>query len=228
MDPRPPKMPNSLFDGHPWEIVTEHYQVRTNHSLEEGVRLAARMERLYRVWQQLFVGYWASEPQIARWFKGSLTDATRQSRPVQSRLLSQSRRIHRRAQTASAANRNHHRLLRGGLANRPLLRRQRRGLQQSIPRSHASVVRRDAAVARRVGWETNFWVVEGVACYMESLVEQRISAGWAAPMPSGCATPDCALLDRQFYLPLADLTALGRARCKPTSGFRCSTASRRA
>ncbi len=44
--------------------------MRTNHSLEEGVRLAARLERLYRVWQQLFVSYWATEPQIARWFNG--------------------------------------------------------------------------------------------------------------------------------------------------------------
>ncbi|HVW37586.1 MAG TPA: hypothetical protein VHB99_09780, partial [Pirellulales bacterium] len=34
-----------------WEVVTEHYRVQTNHSLEEGVRLAARLERLYDVWR---------------------------------------------------------------------------------------------------------------------------------------------------------------------------------
>ena len=36
-----------------WDIVTEHYNVHTTHSLEEGVRLATRLERLYDAWQQM-------------------------------------------------------------------------------------------------------------------------------------------------------------------------------
>ena len=31
-----------------WDIFTEHYSVRTNHSLEEGVRLAAKLVTLRR------------------------------------------------------------------------------------------------------------------------------------------------------------------------------------
>ena len=38
-----------------WDIETEHYTVRTNHSIEAGVRLGRKLEELYDVWGQLFV-----------------------------------------------------------------------------------------------------------------------------------------------------------------------------
>ena len=53
-----------------WNVTTEHYVVNTDHSLEEAVRLAARLERLYEVWQQMFAGFCATEEQLARRYEG--------------------------------------------------------------------------------------------------------------------------------------------------------------
>ncbi len=53
-----------------WLIETEHYQIRTNYSLEAGVRLGERLERLYRVWKQLFIRYYATEEQVTALFNG--------------------------------------------------------------------------------------------------------------------------------------------------------------
>jgi len=53
-----------------WVIQTEHYNILTNHSIEEGVALGAKLEGLYRVWKQLFIRYYASEAQVAGLFEG--------------------------------------------------------------------------------------------------------------------------------------------------------------
>src|SRR6185436_3173124 len=44
-----------------WRVESDHYLVTTNHSLEEGVQLARRLEKLYAIWQQVFIGYAAGE-----------------------------------------------------------------------------------------------------------------------------------------------------------------------
>ena len=44
--------------------------MRTNHSLEEGVRLASRLERLYDVWRQVFVRYYLSDFELGKLLTG--------------------------------------------------------------------------------------------------------------------------------------------------------------
>ncbi|MEN6451881.1 MAG: hypothetical protein ABFC96_15430 [Thermoguttaceae bacterium] len=53
-----------------WNIETEHYTIRTNRSLEAGVALGVKLERLHRVWRQLFLRYYASDAEIAAMFDG--------------------------------------------------------------------------------------------------------------------------------------------------------------
>ena len=51
---------------------TDHYLVTTNHSLEEGVRLAGQLEQLYAVWQQVFAGYVTSDAELrGGWPRGN-------------------------------------------------------------------------------------------------------------------------------------------------------------
>ena len=53
-----------------WRIETEHYSITTNHSLEAGVRLAERLERLNFVWRLLFAPYHArTRSQLSTMFK---------------------------------------------------------------------------------------------------------------------------------------------------------------
>ncbi|MDR1494294.1 MAG: hypothetical protein LBT05_16490 [Planctomycetaceae bacterium] len=53
-----------------WIISSEHYDVQTNHSIEEGVRLSRRLEIFYRVWKQVFIQYLASSSQLAEQWEG--------------------------------------------------------------------------------------------------------------------------------------------------------------
>lgn len=53
-----------------WVIETAHYRIQTNHSIETGVKLGEQLEKLYRVWKQLFLGYYATEQQVIALFEG--------------------------------------------------------------------------------------------------------------------------------------------------------------
>ena len=48
-----------------WQVRTDHFLVTTNHSLEAASGLAARLERLYQVWRQLFAGFFLSDKEVA-------------------------------------------------------------------------------------------------------------------------------------------------------------------
>ena len=56
-----------------WEIQTEHYTIRTDHSMEAGVGLGVKLENLYRVWQQIFIRYYANEAYVTGLFNGHAT-----------------------------------------------------------------------------------------------------------------------------------------------------------
>ena len=51
-----------------WVIESEHYTLRTNHSIEEGVRVSRKLEHLYRAWKLLFYRFMASDIALASMF----------------------------------------------------------------------------------------------------------------------------------------------------------------
>ena len=57
-----------IEDG--WQVRTDHFLVTSNKSLEAAAELAARLERLHQVWQQLFAGFWTSEQEVKGLFAG--------------------------------------------------------------------------------------------------------------------------------------------------------------
>ena len=53
-----------------WDIETEHYRIRTNHSIEAAVALGVKLENLHRLWRQIFLGYYSSESDVEALFSG--------------------------------------------------------------------------------------------------------------------------------------------------------------
>lgn len=47
-----------------WNIETEHYVVRTNHSIEEGVRVSRALEDYFHAWHLLFFRYVHNDVQL--------------------------------------------------------------------------------------------------------------------------------------------------------------------
>ncbi len=192
-----------------WRVQTEHYDVRTNDRLVAGVQLATQLEHLQQVWTQVFAGYAMRPAEVRHRFAtpGRSVRPTKRHRVVYYRTREEYNQALRsrqsnieitlgiyfdREQTAYffAGNDQH---------SGTLYHEATHQLFQETRRA-----------ARHVGQRDNFWIVEGIAAYFESL---SASDGYytLGGMDAG-RVPKARerVLDGGFYLPLARLVEMGK------------------
>jgi hypothetical protein len=199
-----------------WDVVTEHYHIRTNHSLEEGVRLATRLERLHQLWRQLLVRFYLADEQIAKLFKGgALPKGPAKRHQV---TYFRNRDEYNRALIVQQPNIGvttgyyaTDRRTAFFFADDATEERDDSNLYHEATHQLFSEVR---AMSPKTGLAANFWVVEGIACYMESLTVGNGQGDDSFCMLGGTdairlKNARARLLDDDFFVPLAELTRLG-------------------
>ncbi len=191
-----------------WQVQTEHYSVRTNHSLEAGVQLATRLERLHMVWRQLFVGYYASPRQIAEAFVRKPLAA-----PTSGRLQVIYHRDRaeylRELRDAAAQIEITTGIYLGDKETAHFFAAEQDDIATQYHEATHQLFGESRPTAQGIGRDRNFWIIEGIACYMESLRErdgQWIVGGLDAQRVMAAKQ---RLVDDKFYLPIAELTSLG-------------------
>lgn len=206
----------TIEDG--WRVRTDHYSVVTNHSLEAAVQLAAQLEQFHQVWQQLFAGFWLDKADLKKIFAGERT-LPRRSAPY--------RVVMHRNKTEYVAALEHRQpriaetlgiyfdTLREAHFFATEDESEREAQRATLFHEAAHQLFQEIQpTGRNVGKNANFWVVEGIACYLESLqpkagavgvVEYEVGAADAGRMPAAIKR---RLVD-DYYVPLDELTALG-------------------
>jgi len=197
---------SQIADG--WRVETEHYDITTNHSLEAGVALGVELERLHLVWRQLFAGYYSNTGQLTSLFEGR---ATQRSSGPRHRVV-----YFRDSDDYRAALRG---ILPPDVATTGFYWGDRRtafffATEEQDPSTlyHEAthqLFSESRPTVREIGSESNFWLVEGIACYMESLDRDEgfDTVGGADAVRFRDAR--FRLLKSEFYVPLAQLTAAG-------------------
>jgi hypothetical protein len=193
--------------GRGWKVETEHYVVTTNHSLEEGVALAGRLEKLYAIWQQVFASYLLSETEMLRRFEGRAT-----LRPARQHNVVYYRTRQEYVEALRAAQPKIEMTL-GIYFDTTRTAYFFAGEEQNpgtlYHEAAHQLFQETRKVAPRVGSDHNFWIVEGIACYLESLTEHdgyfTLGGANSARMPAARHR----LLVDGFYMPLAELVGLG-------------------
>jgi hypothetical protein len=67
-----------------WEVRTEHFLVKTNHSLERGVEVARKLEEYHDFFVQTFAGFFQSPAQLKLLFTNAgLPGRSRQGKPFE-------------------------------------------------------------------------------------------------------------------------------------------------
>ena len=196
-----------------WQIRTDHFRVKTNHSRSEAARLAIRLEEFYQIWQQQVGGFFLKTEDLQQRFDGKPSSGYRNKpfqviyyktrdqynvalRGVQPRIemtlgiyFDTTRSTHFFAGESQDVGTIYHEVV-----------------HQLFQESNRS--------ARNVGALANAWVIEGVACYFESLEEHSdplvgryftLGTHSAGRLP---AARHRRLVD-DYYVPLAELSALG-------------------
>jgi hypothetical protein len=196
-----------------WPVRTDHFLVTTNHSLAAGAGLAARLERLYQIWRQLFAGFYYTDKEVRDLFAGSRV-ARVQSRPFRvfyyrdknEYVEALRRRQPRIGETLGIyfdTFREAH-FFAGNEQNSGTLFHE--AVHQLFQESKPS--------ARKIGSTANFWIIEGVATYFETLTEHDDpQAGLYFTIGEAAAGRLPAARERLrngFYIPLAELTTLNK------------------
>ncbi len=196
-----------------WQVRTDHFLVTTNHSRQAAAKLATQLEVLHQIWQQMFGGFSLDQKVLLRRFEGQATSGYR-SKPFRVTYY-KSREEY----------------------NDALVRKQPRigmtlGIYFDSDRSthffagedqdagtiyHEAVhqlFQESAPAARSVGALANAWLVEGIACYFESLSKHddpEIGPFYSLGTPTAGRLPAARhrRLTDDYYVPLAELCSLG-------------------
>ncbi len=151
-----------------WDIATEHYRIRTNHSIEAAVALGVKLENLHRLWRQVFLGYYASQADVEALFSG---------RPLRNTLSPWLEVVYFRNKE------QYHQAL------KPVMPDVGISMGLYVAQNHTAyfyagsedsertmyheathqLFQQSRRVARDVGRKANFWLLEGIAMYMETL-----------------------------------------------------------
>jgi hypothetical protein len=157
--------------GSGWDVETEHYTIRTDHSIEAAVALGVKLERLYRLWSQLFVRYYASQADVAAMFDGRAKPAAAQRR--HDVVYFRDRDEYVRSLEADMPN--------IGITVGVYRDRLRRAYFFPGKQGDDRTLNHEAThqlfyesrpVAPVVAGKANFWIVEGIAMFMESLRQE--------------------------------------------------------
>lgn len=192
-----------------WEIPTEHFLIRTNHSLEAGVELGVKLERLYRVWKQLFVRYYMTEAQVRAMFDGR----------ARGRLAD----LPRHQVVYFRDRQNYNDTLRPLFANIEIsigayIESTRRAYFFAGKDADDRTLYHEAThqlfhesrpVAPGVALRANFWIIEGIAVYMESLHDEEGFHVLGGANDLRMQAARYRLVHDNFYVPLAEFTSYG-------------------
>ena len=194
-----------------WEIRTEHYLLKTNLSLEHGVALASSLEEFQRFFEQTFAGFFNDSKGIKLLFDN----------PAAARAVAKPFHIHFfRSKDEYVAR------LRGKYGDRititnglydtddltvysfhnPQAAAEPTLYHEATHQLLAAILKPHPVIAK----DENFWLIEGIACYIESF---RVKDGEVSLGDPRCERFQAAryrkTVDR-YYLPMEKFTSMGK------------------
>ncbi len=193
-----------------WEIQTDHYLIRTNYSLERGVELGEALEDFYDFFHQAFAGFFNDPEQLKKLFDGTARSTPARQRPYQVNYY-RSRdeyveRLRPMFPAIQATNglyltddRTAHFYYDPMIQNEDTLFHE--ATHQLFYESHLQ--------HRPIATNANFWIVEVIACYLESFRRQDGEFTIGDPAHIRFAGARMNFIDRDYYVPLREFTEMG-------------------
>lgn len=171
---RPARLAHPQFGwprGRWWQIDSPHFQIATDHSSEAGLELARQLEGFHAAWRQLFYSYWNTPEWLTEQFDGTAfqTPTGRKHQVVLfrdraeylERLVQPEPQITLTLGFYSKAHQTSY-FYEDDNAHLPVWYHE----------ATHQLFQETGTPIQDVGEKWNFWVVEGIAVYMESLVER--------------------------------------------------------
>jgi hypothetical protein len=192
-----------------WAIETDHYLVKTNVSLEKGVELATALEDFHKYFRGTFAAFFNSPEQLAQLFDG------RQRRKKSNRF-----EIHffkSREEYIARLKKDNPRI---GITNGIYMPDAKVAFFYNNPEvATLSTLYHEAthqilyelyAERRLIGDREHFWIIEGIACYMESFESKKNGFSIGSPDYIRFKAADYRLNKDAYYMPLSQFAMMGK------------------
>jgi hypothetical protein len=192
-----------------WKIETEHYAIHTNAGVEAGVALGVKLERLYRLWQRIFVRYYASEADVQSLFDGRFKRAM--GSPLRHNVIYfRDRDDYNRALGSVFSN---IKKTVGVYRDKPgcayFFAGKDSDERTMYHEATHQLFHESRLVSPAVGYKSNFWIVEGIAMYMESLQREDGYDVLGGFDDERVYAARYRLLHDKFYVPLGEFVDFG-------------------
>ena len=193
-----------------YRVETNHFQIVTRDE-QAGVEIAERLERLYSVWSQLFFDCWCDKPKLT-----SALNRSRRVLPTSKKPLRVVLFANREEYVAFLRPKQPRIAITLGFYDVQSRTSYFFAGPESSPSTHVHEVTHQlfqevaSGVARRLTMQKNFWAVEGVAMYMESLDSRGPVATVGGVHAHRLQFARYRRLQEQFHVPLPELVTLGR------------------
>ncbi len=202
-----------------WSIDSEHFDLTTNLSVRGGQQVATYLERVHAVWRQLFYEYWSVPGRLAARFQGedqslgpdhTFSVVLFADRDEYVRQLSRSEPQIEMSVGYYSQSHKMAFFYAGDDATRPTW----------VHESTHQFFQESGNVAPLVGEQGNFWAVEGVALYLESLSDRDSYVTTGGADADRLQYARFRKLSEGYYVALGDLVGYGRERIQKDPNIR--------
>jgi hypothetical protein len=208
---------------HAWHVRTEHYLIHTNVSLERGVEIAKSLEQFHAFFMQTFAAFFSTPEQMARLFQTSGPNSNLQIRrdpyDVDYFRTRQEYADRLRLKIPQVDMTNGLYYTRDRVAyffNNPDQKEQDTLFHEATHQLFYENLKAD----RMVAVDANFWIIEGIACYMESYRTENGESSVGDPhhIRIQNARERCVL--DNYYVPLEKFAAMGMTEFQHSPNIR--------
>lgn len=196
--------------SHAWVIDTDHYKIRTNYSLERGVELGQALEQFHEFFHQTFAGFFNDPEQLLKLFDGKAPLNNREGKQYLVNYYRTREEYVDRLERAFPQIR---------VTNGIYLTGDRTAHFYHDPANdHEATLFHEGThqlffesspQPRQIGDAAHFWIIEGIACYMESFRRGDGEFSVGDPRYIRFAGARMNALDQHYFVPFQEFDGLG-------------------
>ncbi|MEX1097385.1 MAG: DUF1570 domain-containing protein [Planctomycetales bacterium] len=193
-----------------WHIRTEHFLVKTNYSLERGVEVARKLEAFHEYFFRTFAGFFHTPDQLQKLFDGG---STRSPRPAVPRPYV----VHYYRTKDEYQKTLIDRIPQIGITNGLYYTTDRvayfyhdENVEPTLYHEATHQMFYECVPGERmIADAANFWIVEGIACYLESFRAEDGKTSIGDPHYVRFVAARFRYLQDEYYVPLAQFASRG-------------------
>ena len=197
-----------------WVVRTEHFLIKTNHSLERGVEVAKKLEDYYDFCLETFPGFFQSPNQLKVLFgNAGRTRKVSLQRPFVVHYYRTReeyvRELKKDVPQVGITNGLYHNGTRVSYFYHAPEENNDSTLYHEATHQLFYETRFSKQNSRQVGTVANFWIIEGIACYMESLKRKNGQITLGDPLFVRFYWARNRYLSQRYYVPLGRFASMG-------------------